>query len=162
MVDPSPAFEAAKAVYGTAINGLKELKWENVSEPVRNYIQERPALSALQLAMLLVVTCPGLVLTPMLSAVGLSSIGPVAGEIAHYHCPWTQSRRLTCTTFRIVRGVVSIHLRRYLGLQRATESCDGRLGCWCRRGDCCCSRGCCCGRRNFGMARKGTESLVKG
>lgn len=83
MVDAKVAFEAAKALYGTAVKGLQELKWEHVSEPVRNYIREHPGLSGLQLVLLLVLTCPGLVLTPVLGAVGFSSIGPVAGKAMH-------------------------------------------------------------------------------
>lgn len=74
------AFEAAKALYENAVRGLRELKWEDVPAPVRKYIQEHPGLSALNLVLLLVITCPGLVVTPMLGWIGFSSIGPVAGE----------------------------------------------------------------------------------
>lgn len=74
------AFEVAKGLYGKAVKGLKDLKWENVPAPVRRYVQEHPKLSAIQLVMLLILTVPGLAVTPLLGWMGFSSIGPVAGK----------------------------------------------------------------------------------
>ena len=80
MPGSQAAFEAAKALYEGAVKGLRDLKWEHVPAPVRKYIEEHPGLGALNLVLLLAITCPGFVVTPVLGWIGFSSIGPVAGE----------------------------------------------------------------------------------
>ena len=110
MADAKPAFEGAKNLYSKAVKGLKELKWEDVPGPVRKYIEEHPKLSGIQLVLLLVLTCPGLVVTPLLGWIGFSSIGPVAGESTP---PFSLRSHawLINETVRVVCGVVSIFLR---------------------------------------------------
>jgi hypothetical protein len=71
-------FEMVKKLYGDTVEGLPELKWESIPEPVRHRI-EHPKLTAFQLAAILVVLCPGLIVAPALSTIGFSGIGPVAG-----------------------------------------------------------------------------------
>jgi hypothetical protein len=72
-------FEMAKDQYSNAIEGLPELKWESIPEPVRHRIEEHSKLTAFQLTAILVILCPGLIVTPALSTLGFSGIGPVAG-----------------------------------------------------------------------------------
>lgn len=126
------AFESTQALYGRAVQGLRDLRWQDVPQPVRAFIEEHPALSAVQLLMLLVLTCPGLVATPLLGMVGFSSVGPVAGasETDMSTSPQSCNRELTPRECRQFRGVVSSKLRRHLGLQRAAELGHGWLCCW--------------------------------
>ena len=74
------AFEAAKPYFGSAANALQNLKWEDVPEPVRQYIAAHPYLTAAQLALVLPTFFPGLFAVPVLGWLGFSSIGPVAGK----------------------------------------------------------------------------------
>ena len=74
------AFEAAKPYFGNAANALQNLKWEDVPEPVRNYIAAHPYLTAAQLALVLPTFFPGLFAVPVLGWLGFSSIGPVGGK----------------------------------------------------------------------------------
>ena len=89
------AFEGAKTSFGQAITGLQNLKWEDVPEPVRKYIEENPALTAIQIALLITAICPGLVVTPALRLVGLSSQGPVTGMFLD-SCKDAEAILLTC------------------------------------------------------------------
>lgn len=79
MPNAQAAFDAAKAFYSKFVRGLQDLRWEDVPEPVRRYIREHPGLTLLQVVMLLILTCPGLVATPMLGIMGFGAIGPTAG-----------------------------------------------------------------------------------
>lgn len=80
MSNHTAAFQVAKDLYGKAVVGLKELRWEDVPRPVRRYIEEHPTATSIQILSLLVVACPGLVVTPALGWVGFSATGPVAGR----------------------------------------------------------------------------------
>ena len=74
------AFEAAKRYFGNVPSTLQNLKWEDVPEPVRNYIAAHPYLTAAQLALVLPALFPGLLAAPVLGWLGFSSIGPVGGK----------------------------------------------------------------------------------
>ena len=119
MSTAKAAFEGAQDLFGKAVNGLKELKWEDVPAPVRMYIQEHPTLSAVQLAMLLVLTCPGLVVTPLLGWIGFSTIGPVAGKQARdqRNSLMTDTCLANCRT-----KVLSLHGIRALSERRGSSA----------------------------------------
>ena len=72
--------ETAKQQFGENVNGLKNLKWENIPAPVRDYIESHPHLTAIQLVLILLALAPGLIVAPALGVLGFSSIGPVAGK----------------------------------------------------------------------------------
>ena len=80
MDSPKAAFEAAKALFGSGVGGLQNLRWEDVSKPARRYIEENPRLTAAQVILVLLTTCPGLVVLPALGWLGFGAIGPVAGK----------------------------------------------------------------------------------
>ena len=80
MDQAKQAFEATKPLFTQTVAGLQNLRWEDIPEPVRNYIRDHPKLSAFQLVTFLLLACPGLVVAPAFGFLGFSSIGPVAGE----------------------------------------------------------------------------------
>ena len=80
MDNSKSPFETAKQRFGGVVGGLKNLKWESIPEPARKYIEAHPKLTALQVVLVLLTLCPGLVVAPVLGFLGFSSIGPVAGK----------------------------------------------------------------------------------
>ena len=74
------AFEAFKPIFGKAIEGLQNLKWEQIPEPVRDYIEAHPALTTIQLLSLILFACPWLTVTPLFYSLGFSGLGPMAGK----------------------------------------------------------------------------------
>lgn len=63
------------------------MEWNSLPEALRRYIEEHPYLTAVQVAALLLVVCPGLLSTPAVAAVGFSEVGPVAGEYTRIFSP---------------------------------------------------------------------------
>lgn len=78
--EPKDILEEAKKFFGDKIEGLKNLKWEDIPAPVRNHIEQHPYLTPAQLILLLLTLVPGLIVAPVLGVLGFSSIGPVAGK----------------------------------------------------------------------------------
>ncbi|KAK3706398.1 hypothetical protein LTR37_012776 [Vermiconidia calcicola] len=76
------AFEALKPIFGKAIGGLQNLKWDDIPEPVRSYIEAHPALTTIQLLSLILFACPWLTVTPLFYSLGFSGLGPMAGSWA--------------------------------------------------------------------------------
>jgi hypothetical protein len=74
--------EEAKKFLGDKIEGLKNLKYEDIPTPVRGHIERHPRLTAVQLVLIILTLAPGLIIAPALGTVGFSSIGPVAGKRA--------------------------------------------------------------------------------
>lgn len=79
MEQGKAVFEAAQKGIGHASKGLAHIKWEELPSRVKEHITNDPKTTAFQLVMLLVTAVPGLVVTPVLGAIGFSSIGPLAG-----------------------------------------------------------------------------------
>lgn len=134
------AFEFAQGLYGRVVGGLAELRWEHVPEPVRRYIEEHPTLTAVQLVMLLVLTCPGLVIAPALGWVGLGGGGPIAGKlILGTHARGVCTNLTECS---YVCDVVSVHIWSNVDLQLVPERCYGWICRWrCEWDRSRCSRG---------------------
>jgi hypothetical protein len=70
----------AKEQFGYIIKGLKELKYEDIPQPVRAYVEAHPYLSVIQFIALLVAYCPGMITIPSYWLLGFGTLGPVAGE----------------------------------------------------------------------------------
>jgi hypothetical protein len=58
----------------------KELKYEDIPQPVRDYIEAHPYLSVIQFIALLVAYCPSMVTMPSYWLLGFGGLGPVASE----------------------------------------------------------------------------------
>jgi len=73
------AFEKAKQLFGHAVQGLKNVKWEELPDHVKEHIKNNRKMTAFQVATFLVSIIPGLVAGPVLGIMGFSKLGPVAG-----------------------------------------------------------------------------------
>lgn len=127
--------EAAKESFGKTIEGLQDLKRDSLPEALRRYIEEHPYLTAVQIAALLLVVCPGVLSTPALAAVGFSEVGPMAGE---HEQSFPFDFILADQFDRLLRGMVPVCLWGELCVQRPPEREDGWLwhcsGQWCDPG----------------------------
>ncbi|KAF2769475.1 hypothetical protein EJ03DRAFT_382625 [Teratosphaeria nubilosa] len=81
------AFEYVKKTFGFLVEGLQHVNWPDLPEQVKEQIRNKPNMTIFALLTLLVAVVPGLVATPLLNALGLSGLGPIAGSAA----AWFQS-----------------------------------------------------------------------
>lgn len=79
MDDAQAKFETARDLFGNLVSGLHDLTWENVPESARNIIGKGLCSTALQIILVLLFFCPGLLASPALGMMGFGSSGPIAG-----------------------------------------------------------------------------------
>lgn len=87
-------FERAKRDFNKFATGLEHVTWDKLPEGVKNHIKKNPKMTAFQVAMLVVALVPGLVIAPVLGAVGFSSVGPVAGTYIDRSEVWSKADRV--------------------------------------------------------------------
>lgn len=75
------AFEAIQRSVGHLVVGLQELKWEDVPQKAKEHLKNNPKMSAFQALSVLLLLVPGLVVGPVLTAIGFGSAGPLAGKL---------------------------------------------------------------------------------
>jgi ElaB/YqjD/DUF883 family membrane-anchored ribosome-binding protein len=75
------AFEDAKHKFSNLVQGFRNVEWEKLPEAAKEHIKKNPRMTgAVQIALLLVTLCPGLVMGPALLLLGFGRLGPVAGK----------------------------------------------------------------------------------
>lgn len=75
------AFEAIQRFVRHLVVGLQKLKWEDVPPKAKEHIKNNPKMSAFQALFMLLLSVPGLVVGPVLAAMGFGSAGPLAGKV---------------------------------------------------------------------------------
>lgn len=81
MDDARARFEAARVMFGSLVSGLRDLKWDDIPQPAKQFISANSCITAVQVILVLLWFCPGLVASPALALMGFSSAGPIAGDI---------------------------------------------------------------------------------
>lgn len=80
MAKIKDTFEDARGLFGHVFVGLKDLKWNDIPEPVRKPLEDHPFLTAFEIVLVLFVLCPWLIGSPALLAGGFGALGPTAGK----------------------------------------------------------------------------------
>lgn len=75
------AFEAIQRFVRHLVVVLQKLKWEDVPQKAKEHIKNNPKMSAFQALSMLLLSVPGLVVGPVLAAMGFGSAGPLAGKV---------------------------------------------------------------------------------
>lgn len=78
------AFEAIQRFVRHLVVGLQKHKWEGVPQKAKEHIKNNPKMSAFQALSMLLLSVPGLVVGPVLAAMGFGSAGPLAGKLRFY------------------------------------------------------------------------------
>lgn len=73
-------FEFIKARFVDLIIGLKGSKWEQLPLILVKHIMKNPGQTVLRMLLLVIVTVPGLIAAPFLTALGFGAGGIAAGK----------------------------------------------------------------------------------
>ena len=72
--------DAARGGLEWAYSNRLNMPWRTLSEQAMEYITAHPGSTVIQIASALIAVWPGVLASPILTSVGFSNIGPVAGE----------------------------------------------------------------------------------
>lgn len=76
--------ETLKQHLGAFVKGLTDLRWQDIPAGAKEYIQEHPGLTAVQVLAVSPVVSPWLVASPLLAALGFGNLGPIASTLLYY------------------------------------------------------------------------------
>ena len=76
------SYEAATGGLNWAYNNVVDIPWNTLPDQAVAYLTAHPGSTIIQITSALFVVYPGLLASPIFAWVGLSNIGPVAGEMS--------------------------------------------------------------------------------
>lgn len=119
-------FEPARDAFGAVIPALKNIEFEDLSDPIKQYLYEHPYLTWFQIIMLLFGLIPGVAALPMLLAGGFGPVGPMAGKQAAIRT-W-EAPLAPLTSRRFPRSCMAGCSRDDVAVPCIPERCHGRMG----------------------------------